>query len=118
MNALAAICADGHSGGFSTGVSVPGDPGDFHMMFGKRCFFGYVNAPGGEVWWFANPPRLDEPESHELSAVESDQWIRTLIELFADDAGPAVEISRRPPTAWPRGAPTTCPTSPTGTTTG
>lgn len=81
-----------NTGGFSTGVSVPGEPGDFHMMFGKRCFFGYVNAPNGEVWWFANPPRRDEPSGAELSAVESEQWMRTLIELFADDAGPAVEI--------------------------
>lgn len=84
-----------NTGGYSTGVTVPGEPGDFHMMYGKRCFFGYVNAPNGEIWWFANPPRRDEPESHELSAVESEQWIRTLIDLFSADAGPAVEIITR-----------------------
>lgn len=83
-----------NTGGYSTGVNVGGAPGDFHMMFGKRCFFGYVNAPGGEVWWFANPPRRDEPESHELSAVESRRWTEILSELFAEDAGPAVEIIR------------------------
>ncbi|HEX2178738.1 MAG TPA: FAD-dependent monooxygenase [Actinomycetota bacterium] len=81
-----------NTGGYSTGVRVPGDPGDFHMMFGKRCFFGYVNAPNGEVWWFANPPRRDEPESGELSAIESERWMQTLVELFADDAGPAIPI--------------------------
>ncbi len=73
------------------------------MIFGKRCFFGYVKAPNGEIWWFANPPRREEPTSEELSALESGQWTDLLIDLFSDDAGPAVDIIRATTnrlTAW------------------
>jgi hypothetical protein len=26
--------------------------------FGRRVFFGWAAAPGGSVWWFANPVKL------------------------------------------------------------
>ena len=30
--------------------------GDYRMIWGRRCFFGYAVDPAGAVWWFANPP--------------------------------------------------------------
>jgi FAD-dependent urate hydroxylase len=79
-------------GGYASGVRVPAEPGEFHMIFGKRAFFGYAVHPSGEVWWFANPPRADEPTGAELAAISTEQWREMLTDLFAEDATPAVEI--------------------------
>lgn len=78
-------------GGHVRGV-VDGDPGTYHMVFGKRGFFGYVIANDGEAWWFANVPRRDEPARGELAAISTEQWRERLVRLFADDAGPAARI--------------------------
>jgi FAD-dependent urate hydroxylase len=84
-------------GGYSRGVTVPAEPGMFRMVFGKRAFFGYAVHPSGDVWWFANPPRADEPTGAELAAIGTEQWREMLLDLFAEDATPAVEIIRSTP---------------------
>ena len=84
-------------GGYAGGVSVPAEPGTFRMVFGKRAFFGYAVHPSGEIWWFANPPRADEPTRSELAAISSEQWRKMLVDLFAGDATPAVDIIRATP---------------------
>ncbi len=84
-------------GGFAGGVRVQAEPGTFRMVFGKRAFFGYAVHPSGEVWWFANPPRADEPSRAELAAISSEQWREMLVDLFAEDDTPAVEIIRATP---------------------
>ncbi|MEV7728710.1 FAD-dependent monooxygenase [Streptomyces sp. NPDC087917] len=81
-------------GGYTSGVPVDARTGSYRMVFGKRAFFGYVPAPDGEVWWFANVPRSAEPARGELERIDSEQWRRRLIELFADDIGPAVDLIR------------------------
>lgn len=84
----------GNLGGFTRTPAVTAKPGAYVMLFGKRAFFGYIGSPSGEVWWFANPPNPRELTPAELAALTSDQWKERLIALFADDAGPAVEIIR------------------------
>ena len=84
-------------GGFVRGVHVDADPGTYHMIFGKRAFFGYAVAPDGEVWWFANVPQPTEPARGSLAATSTDKWKRHLIKLFADDAGPAVRLIQATP---------------------
>ncbi len=84
-------------GGYARGVRVPSKPDTFHMVFGKRAFFGYAVHPSGEVWWFANPPRPYEPSRAELAAISTEQWREMLIDLFAGDDSPAVEILRATP---------------------
>ncbi len=79
-------------GGYVRGVKVAADPGTYHMIFGKRAFFGYAHAPDGEVWWFANLPQPNEPARGSLAGIGTDVWRRRLIELFADDAGPAARL--------------------------
>jgi len=79
-------------GGYASDVRVPAEPGTFRMVFGNRAFFGYAVHPSGEVWWFANPPRTDEPTSAELAAISTEQWKKMLVDLFAGDDTPAVEI--------------------------
>jgi FAD-dependent urate hydroxylase len=90
-------------GGYARGVSVRAEPGTFRMVFGKRAFFGYAVHPSGEVWWFANPPRADEPTSAELAAIGTERWREMLTDLFAEDATPAAEIVQATPgrlTGW------------------
>jgi 2-polyprenyl-6-methoxyphenol hydroxylase-like FAD-dependent oxidoreductase len=79
-------------GGYVRGVRVDADPCTYHMIFGRRAFFGYALAPDGEVWWFANLPQPDEPARGSLAAISTDEWRRRLIELFAGDAGPATRL--------------------------
>ena len=31
------------------------EPGRMKMVFGKRCFYCYMQDPEGRIWWFANP---------------------------------------------------------------
>ena len=79
-------------GGYTRGVPVDTEPGSYTLIFGKRAFFGYVLAPGGEVWWFGNVPRGDEPARGEVEAITAEAWRRRLAELYAGDAGPAVRL--------------------------
>jgi 2-polyprenyl-6-methoxyphenol hydroxylase-like FAD-dependent oxidoreductase len=80
------------TGGFARGVRVGTEPGHYEMVFGRRAFFGYAVAPDGEVWWFANVPRRDEPVRGQAEAITHDARRNLLLDLFATDAGPAVEI--------------------------
>ncbi len=59
------------NGGFAPSVpSVDAPPGHYEMIFGRRAFFGYLVAPGGEVWWFANVPHRREPARGELAEID------------------------------------------------
>lgn len=79
-------------GGYVRGVRVNVDPGTYHLIFGKHAFFGYAVAPDGDVWWFANVPQPHEPTSGSLAALSADEWRRRLVDLYADDAGPAAQL--------------------------
>lgn len=81
-----------NTGGYAHGVDIPGEEGVNYLVFGKRSFFGYIKAPNGDVWWFANPPRPSEPDPAELATIPPAQWRTYLIELFTDDAIPALEV--------------------------
>jgi FAD-dependent urate hydroxylase len=84
----------GNIGGFTRVPTITGEPGNYIMTFGKRAFFGYTLSPSGEVWWFANPPAPAELTRAELKSLDRERWRARLMALFADDAGPAVEIIR------------------------
>jgi 2-polyprenyl-6-methoxyphenol hydroxylase-like FAD-dependent oxidoreductase len=85
-----------NTGGYARGVPVDAEPGVFTMVFGRRAFFGYTVHPSGEVWWFANPPHLEEPTAAKLAALnDGDRWRHLLLDLFADDATPAAELIKR-----------------------
>ena len=78
-------------GGYTEGVSVHDEPGEWRVIFGKRAFVGYVVDPSGGIAWFANVPRPPiSPD--ERAATTTQQWTDQLVELFADDHGPAAEI--------------------------
>ena len=86
-----------NTGGYARGVRVGTEPGSYEMIFGKHAFFGYAAAPDGEVWWFANLPRRDEPARSQAQAITGDEGRRRLLQLFADDAGPAIPLIEATP---------------------
>jgi FAD-dependent urate hydroxylase len=81
-----------NAGGYANGVKLDAAPGVMHMVFGKRCFLGYVVHPDGDVWWFANPPQAEELSPDRLAAISSQEWRTRLRELFADDQSPALSL--------------------------
>ena len=90
-----------NTGGYARGVQVDTEPGSYEMIFGKRAFFGYAPAPGGQLWWFANLPRRGEPARGEAQAITTEQWRPRLLQLFADDAGPAIALIEATPQIMP-----------------
>jgi FAD-dependent urate hydroxylase len=81
-------------GGYSHGTTVPPTPDTQHLVFGRRAFFGYLVRSSGEIWWFVNLPRADEPTRAELAAISSEEWKRRLLDLFAGDLDRISEIIR------------------------
>jgi FAD-dependent urate hydroxylase len=75
-------------GGYTHQAAAGAEPGVWHMIFGRRAFFGYVVDPAGGTVWFANVPRPKVTEE-ERAATTDEQWRRQLAELAAGDHGPA-----------------------------
>ncbi|MEU4687715.1 NAD(P)/FAD-dependent oxidoreductase [Actinoplanes sp. NPDC023714] len=80
-----------NAGGFTSRPVDAGGPGPVRMAFGRRAFFGWVVAPDGSVWWFANPPRREPVRPGEFTP---EGWREHLIGLFAGDDLPAAAIIR------------------------
>lgn len=82
-------------GGYTGDFALPVEQGVWHMIFGKRAFFGYVldpnGGPNGGIVWFANLPRGEISKSERLNTSDQ-QWKAHLIDLFAADRGPAVDL--------------------------
>jgi 2-polyprenyl-6-methoxyphenol hydroxylase-like FAD-dependent oxidoreductase len=69
----------------------------FTFILGKRAFFGWIASPGGEIYWFANIPSslyTQEMQGQRLAPVSRQEWKQRLLDLFAQDATPALEIIR------------------------
>ncbi|HEV2918952.1 MAG TPA: NAD(P)/FAD-dependent oxidoreductase [Actinomycetota bacterium] len=78
-------------GGYTPDSAGTAEPGAWHMIFGRRAFFGYVVDPEGGTVWFANVPR-PAVTAAERAATSAEQWRRQLVELFAADHGPASDL--------------------------
>ncbi|WP_432867124.1 FAD-dependent oxidoreductase [Microbispora rosea] len=90
-----------NTGGYAEGVRAPGRPGVCYFVFGRRCFFGYMIHPEGQVWWFANPPSRREMPPEELASITPEEWRARLMDLFEGDAGPMREIIAATPDILP-----------------
>ncbi|CAN7441648.1 NAD(P)/FAD-dependent oxidoreductase [Terrabacter sp. LjRoot27] len=66
---------------------------EWHFVFGSRAFFGAHPTPGGDVVWFVNVPGPAITPA-ERAARTPEQWRDLLVDLLADDAGPAAELVR------------------------
>ena len=88
------------TGGWVSASRVPNihaSSDTFTFILGKRAFFGWIASPGGEIYWFANIPSsryAHEMEGQRLTPVSRQEWKQRLLDLFAQDATPAVEIIR------------------------
>jgi 2-polyprenyl-6-methoxyphenol hydroxylase-like FAD-dependent oxidoreductase len=78
-------------GGYTPDGAGTTEPGAWHMIFGRRAFFGYVVDPAGGTVWFANVPRPAVTPA-ERAATGPEQWRERLVELFAGDRGPAGDL--------------------------
>jgi 2-polyprenyl-6-methoxyphenol hydroxylase-like FAD-dependent oxidoreductase len=82
-------------GGFTAAADLRRDPGlereAWTMTFGRRAFFGAAPTPAGDVVWFVNWPR-PAIEAGERRATSDATWTARLVELVADDAGPAADL--------------------------
>jgi 2-polyprenyl-6-methoxyphenol hydroxylase-like FAD-dependent oxidoreductase len=81
-------------GGYTPDAMLAAEPHAWHMVFGRRAFFGYLLDSAGGAVWFANVPRAAITPA-ERAATACSTWQRHLLDLFADDAGPAVDLIRR-----------------------
>lgn len=72
-------------GGFAHSSRIAPTPETQHFIFGERAFFGYLVKPSGDVYWFANLHRSDEPSRKELAGTSSKEWKRHLLDLFSGD---------------------------------
>jgi 2-polyprenyl-6-methoxyphenol hydroxylase-like FAD-dependent oxidoreductase len=79
-------------GGYSHSTTIPPTPDTQHFIFGRRAFFGYLVRTSGEIWWFANLNRPDEPSRAELAGTSTQEWKRRLLDLFAGDLDRISEI--------------------------
>lgn len=102
-----------NTGGYARGVAVATEPGSYEMIFGRRGFFGYTLARDGEVWWFANLPRRDDPARGELRALSEQEGRSSLLDAFAQDSGPATALIEATPTIMPMSPIHTMPRLPT-----
>ncbi len=87
----------GNTGGFVPAALVEGfagRPGDYVMVWGRDCFFGYTVSPDGEVWWFANPPSRAEPGRGQLRELHGARLRERLVELLRPDRTPGADIVR------------------------
>ena len=78
-------------GGYTPDSAGTGEPGVWHMIFGRQAFFGYVVDPAGGTVWCANVPR-PAVDAAEHAATSQEQWRGQLLELFVDDRGPAADL--------------------------
>jgi len=92
-----------NTGGYSAHVPAGAEVGRLTMVFGRRAFFGYLRAPSGGTWWFANPPATREPAPDEVAGTSDAEWRARLHELYRDDRSPAVDLveaTRDPLRGW------------------
>ncbi|MCD4851015.1 FAD-dependent monooxygenase [Arthrobacter sp. AK01] len=65
------------------GVLEPGpmdvEAGRMKMVFGKRCFYCYMQDPDGRIWWFANPLQRSSEDPATLDAGARKAWLTRLV---------------------------------------
>jgi FAD-dependent urate hydroxylase len=64
-------------------------PGQMKMIFGKRCFYCYMQDPEGRIWWFANPLQRASEDPSNLASAELKAW---LVGLVSADRTPMAAI--------------------------
>ncbi|HEY3231399.1 MAG TPA: FAD-dependent monooxygenase [Roseiflexaceae bacterium] len=82
------------TGGFTNRPALPPTPETQHFVFGKQAFFGYHVRSSGEIYWFNNHGRAQEPGRSEVTAIISEDWKARLLEMHRGDLPLIQEIIR------------------------
>ena len=82
-------------GGITRNTPIAGDlePEAWHFIFGSQAFFGAHPTPAGDVVWFVNVPEPEITRDQRRNTTE-EEWVRRLLSLVRDDAGPAADLVR------------------------
>jgi FAD-dependent urate hydroxylase len=81
-----------NTAGYAEHTPAGAQVGRMTMVMGRRSFFGWLPAPDGRTWWFANPPAPREPTAEEVAGTSDAQWRAVLHDLHADDRSPAADL--------------------------
>ncbi len=68
--------------------------GFIKMTFGKSAFFAYAVSNKGEVWWFNNFYREQEPKREEMATTLQQEIKSHLLHIHKEDPEPILEIIR------------------------
>jgi 2-polyprenyl-6-methoxyphenol hydroxylase-like FAD-dependent oxidoreductase len=82
------------TGGFTRLPGLAPTPDTQHFFFGQQAFFGYHVRASGEVYWFNNHGRAQEPGRSELTAIASQDWQQRLLDMHRGDLPLIQEIIR------------------------
>ncbi|SFO72067.1 2-polyprenyl-6-methoxyphenol hydroxylase [Geodermatophilus dictyosporus] len=92
-----------NTAGYSEHTPASAEVGRLTMVFGRRAFAGYLAAPAGGTWWFANPPLAREPSAEEVAGTSDAEWRARLADLYGRDRSPVaalVEATPGPLRGW------------------
>ncbi|MGY1731122.1 FAD-dependent oxidoreductase [Geodermatophilus sp. SYSU D01045] len=81
-----------NTAGYSAHVPDGAEVGRLTMVFGRRAFAGYLAAPDGGTWWFANPPLTREPADGEVAGTPDARWRALLHDLYGSDRSPLADL--------------------------
>jgi 2-polyprenyl-6-methoxyphenol hydroxylase-like FAD-dependent oxidoreductase len=86
-----------YMGNISTGgyASLPHMRWPLHaiqMIFGERAFFAYNVTNNGEIWWFNNYYRKQEPAKGELQSIMKNEILQDLLRIHKNDPPIITEI--------------------------
>ncbi|MGY1711862.1 FAD-dependent oxidoreductase [Geodermatophilus sp. SYSU D00758] len=86
-----------NTAGYADHTPPGAEVGRLTMVFGRRAFAGYLAAPTGQTWWFANPPLPVEPGPGEVAAIPDAAWRSRLLDLHRADRSPVVDLVEATP---------------------
>ncbi|MGV2068596.1 FAD-dependent oxidoreductase [Agrobacterium sp. 22-226-1] len=72
-------------GGFVRQSGLNPTLGEYHMIWGRRAFFGYIVRASGEAWWFANLGHEADPAQSSFRRGEPDCWKAELLAQFREE---------------------------------
>ena len=81
-----------NTAGYAEHTPADAEVGRLTMVFGRRSFFGWLPAPDGRTWWFANPPAPGEPATDAVATTSDDEWRALLRDLHRADRAPALAL--------------------------
>jgi 2-polyprenyl-6-methoxyphenol hydroxylase-like FAD-dependent oxidoreductase len=81
-----------NTAGYSAHTPAGAEVGRLTMVLGRRSFFGWLPAPDGRTWWFANPPARQEPADGLIAARSDTEWRALLHDLHGADRSPALAL--------------------------